>query len=216
VIKIWKFAGIFVLLGFWWFFPTRSVVLMGKFHWIDKANLQSEIEPVLTGGFFRFSLNKLQQRVMLVDGVESVDLWRCWPGDIVIRLKARTPMLRWHQDGLVDKNGILFYSSYKVKGVDKLPDLKTPMQKIPQAVRLFVAFSKLLNHKYSIQSIEYKPVKGWLVHSKNGLNIVLGQEHMLKRLKHFKTYLPKVKWRYRHSSILVDLRYTRGFSVKEL
>ena len=211
--KVAKLSVCIIIFAFWWFWPTRSVILLGKFHWIDKGTIQTQIEPVLANGFLRLSLDKLKDSIMLVDGVESVDLWRSWPGDLIIRLKARSPLLRWHQDGLVDKYGVLFYSSYKINGVELLTDLSVPMSMIPSAVNLYQASSKL--NSYKIKKVSYQPFIGWqLQYSKIKIN--LGDKLILKRLKRFAPYFAKIKWRYRHKRILIDLRYTRGFSVKEL
>ena len=210
--KVAKLSVCIIIFAFWWFLPTRSVILLGKFHWIDKANLQTQIEPVLASGFLRLSLDKLKNSIMLVDGVESVDLWRSWPGDLIIRLKARTPLLRWQQDGLVDKYGVLFYSSYKIKGVENLANLNVPMAMIPSAVNLYLNANNL--NKYKIQGLSYRPLSGWqLQYSKVKIN--LGLKRMQKRLERFAPYFAKIKWRYRDKKIIIDLRYTRGFSVKE-
>ena len=211
----YKFLVLFVglVVVTWWYYPIRSVVVVGKFNSLDKSKIYNSLNKELAVGLYRLSLVDVKNKMNMISGVESVKVWRCWPGDLVISLKAREPMVRYISGGYVDKFGVLFYPSHKFHGYKTLPVLNVSRDSLFEGAKLFVDLQAIVGRKFKIISLRSYLGIGWQVEMQGNLEIMLPEKRTLVVFKKFIHHINKIK---RKHDVHVDLRYLNGFSVKNI
>ena len=213
MVKYKYWVTFFVLLfSIWWYYPIRSVVVVGKFNSLDKADIYNSLNKELSVGIYRLSLVDVKNKMNMISGVESAKVWRCWPGDLVISLKAREPMVRYMSGGYVDKFGVLFYPSHNFHSLD-LPVLNVSKDLLLEAAKLFVGLQTIVAQKFKITSLRSHLGIGWEVEMQGNIKIMLPEEKSLIIFKKFINNIYKIK---RKHDIYVDLRYLNGFAVKNI
>lgn len=201
------------LVAFWWFFPTRSIVILGKFKWLDQAVIHGEIQKEITSGFFRVNLFKMRDSLLTVNGIEGVKIWRYWPGDIIVSIKARNPEFQYYSGGVIDKYGVLFYPHGKVNNLNTLPVIESSLDKIKISVKKFNDLKSVLKPKYTIIKLINDSDIGIKIILKNNIVLMLGQKNIKVKLKKLMNQLHKLSFK---KNIIIDLRYLNGFAVKKL
>lgn len=206
--------GFFLLL--WCVYPVRSVIVYGPFSTLNAIHLHHVLAPKMQKGFFRISLENIQQRLMLEPSIHHVDLWRAWPGDFVIRLYARQPVLRWHAGGGIDRSGVLFYPVRPQKTLRTLPEYIGPQEQSAQAATLIDQIQSLIRHqkRLHIKNLQYDTAQGWSTRIEPKLNVFLGQTRLIQNFRRFLLVLPSLKKHYPRRHLTVDLRYRQGFALK--
>lgn len=198
-----------------WFLPVRHVMLYGDFRWVDRGMLQSELAPVLDVGVLRLSLDQVRFALMNVDGIAEARVWRHWPGDLSIHVRARQPVMRWGDQGVVDASGVLFYVHPSLKEFSALPELTVPIQSIDQGVKIFHLLQTELQAypKFRLMVVRYVPWKGWQVELSHHVFLVLGDQDMGARFRRWLKVSSQVLKDKKHRFV-VDLRYKNGFSIQ--
>ena len=202
-----------VLLGFWWFFPTRSVIILAKFKWLDQVSIHSEIEKEITKGFFRVDPFKMRNALLTVNGIEGVRVWRYWPGDIVVSIKARSPKFKYYNGGVIDNYGVLFYPHGKIKDLDSLPVIEASLDKIQFSVKMFKDLQSILKPHYIVNKLVNDPDIGIKIILRNNIVLMLGKENIKVKLKKLVSKVHKLSFK---KNLLLDLRYLNGFALKKL
>jgi len=202
-----------LVVGFWWFFPTRSVVVLGKFSWLNQQVIFSEVKQKLFSGFFRLDLPSMRQSLLMVNGIEDAHIWRCWPGDLIIKIKTREPKFRFENGGFIDAKGVLFYPYGQEKISSQLPIIATTIDRISIAVDYFTKLQKGLKSGYVINKLIDDPDIGWQLVLDHNIILVLGNDKVFVKLKKLMNKINQVR---RKKNVLIDLRYLNGFAIKKL
>jgi cell division septal protein FtsQ len=211
--KFLLFLGSFVLLLFWFYYPVRSVIVIGRFNSLDKDKIYQTLNKNLSTGVYGLSLSDIQHQLLTLSGIEDAKVWRCWPGDLIVSLKARDPFVRYFAGGFVDKSGVLFYPSKNLYAKEQLPILNVDKDFLFAGTSLLLGMQQVLGNDLVINSLRFSPGVGWEVSMSKNIKIMLPEK---KSLVLFDKFIKHRKAIRRFHDISVDLRYLNGFAVKNI
>ena len=91
-------------------FPISQVTIEGNYQHIDKQALKQTVVPYLNSNFFTVNMTGLRERLLTFPWLQSVFVWREWPGHLHIELTEQHPLAIWGDSSLVNTKRNLFFS----------------------------------------------------------------------------------------------------------
>src|SRR5210317_1705296 len=67
--------------------PVKSVHIEGGFRHLQRADIQNEVAPLASDGFFAMNVAMIQQRIQQLPWVEQVSVRRVWPDQLTIQVR---------------------------------------------------------------------------------------------------------------------------------
>ncbi|MCP3678781.1 MAG: FtsQ-type POTRA domain-containing protein [Gammaproteobacteria bacterium] len=198
-------------------FPLRTVIISGSVRQIKENDLTYMVKPLVKGkNFFDINLYALAKQVEQLSWVERVEVRRVWPQAVAINVIPKRPVAQWNKRGFVDSYGEIFYASGAVAVTpDQLPQFVSNNEHnafvmlgiYQQMARILASTGR------QIEIVSLDSDNSWQITLNNGTKLVLGQQKILTRLRHFVKVYPKVIVSNNREARLVDLRYKDGMSV---
>ncbi len=192
-------------------FRLRTVQVSGAPH-VSLAQVQWVIQRGVHGNLFTVDLSAVQAAFAKLPWVRSVDVRRRWPDALAVTLVEHQAVARWNEDGLVDRQGDVFYAA----SAQSLPQLAGPDGSSVEVMQMWQGVAKTL------APIARSPVKvsmsargSWRVILDNGVEIALGRDdQVLSRLARWVSVYPAMLAQLNAPLVRVDLRYPQGFAVQ--
>ncbi len=198
-------------------FPLRTVIISGSVRQIKESDLTYMIKPLVKNrNFFDVNLYALARQVEQLSWVERVEVRRVWPQAVAINVIPKRPVAQWNKRGFVDSYGEIFYANGAVAvSPDQLPQfISNNEHNAFLMLGIYQQMTRILaptNQEIKVVSLDGN--NSWQITLNNGTKLVLGQQKILTRLRHFVTVYPKVMVSNNREARLVDLRYKDGMSV---
>src|ERR1700693_4931096 len=121
-------------------FALRQVVIAGALSRVNPAYLEAVVREELQGTFFTMQLAEARDSLQRVPWVRAVALRRQWPHRLVIFVTELSPLARWNDNALVNKEGEVFVADYD----GELPQFTGPEGAAGEMSARFVVFGAAL------------------------------------------------------------------------
>lgn len=209
------FAGLVVGIKqhVWKSKPIKYVRTEGVFQYLGKDEVKTALMPLVSTGFFDADMQAIQQAVANLTWVESVTVKRIWPDAIDIKVKEKTPYVRWREDSLVNMNGEIInpksMEPFKTLLLLHGPDQQqVKVLEIMKGVKTALADQSLYLEEFSVNDRW-----AWKIKLTTGMEILLGRKGQLNKLQRFLKTLDALGQERVGAIAVVDLRYPNGYAV---
>ena len=196
--------------------PVAGVTVVGETRYLSKRELAATTAKVLSGGLLSADIRQVKEEIQAHPWIYQVNVSRNWPAALRLDVKEEIPVARWGQRGLLNHEGDIFWpegaASYAT-----LPLLNGPSSNTEQMMAQYHDLNQMLRG-VGLQVVELSlEARGaWTLRLDNGLQVVVGREHVVERLERFlSVYQSRLKEFAEAGRIeQVDVRYTNGMAVK--
>jgi len=214
-------ASAVLVVGLWF-----GSGLLGSRAWpIEWLNVEGSIERTSVGqiravvdkpaakGFFGADLERIRRDIEQLPWIAHAEVRRQWPDALHIRVREHRAVARWNEDWLFSESGEVFRVEGS-EGMQGLVSLSGPDQLGFEVLETWRSIRQPLRRiGRDIARLEVDERGAWTAQLDSGLVLLLGREHLNRRL-----------WRFVrvHDALLVsqrraeriDLRYTNGLVVR--
>ena len=70
----------------------QSVHVEGEFRHLQQADIQNEVTPLTSDGFFAMNMAMIQQRIQQLPWVKQVSVRQVWPNRLNIQVHEQQPV----------------------------------------------------------------------------------------------------------------------------
>lgn len=196
------------------YWPLRRLEVSGPFHRVSAEQVREVVLPQAKAGFFAVRMNDITAAVAAMPWVEHVEVRRRWPDQLVVHFTEHHAFARWGQDRLLSDHGRVF-SAPGSPDLASLPALDGPDTRSADVVALYNQILPLFaGTNAKVLGVSLSDRDSWTVHLGNGVDVVVGRNDALERLRRFAHLLPRLTATRQGSTLLrADLRYTNGFAL---
>lgn len=194
-------------------YPVRHVAVEGTFAHLGYEELQMVITPIVSRGFFNFSVNQLRQSIVTIPWVADVSVKRLWPDKVIVKIQEQIAYATWNNQALLNSQGELFYPDKKTYPED-IPELIGPQDQLQMILSNYNRINEMLQaFGVTLKKLEVSSRGAWQMVLSNQIQVMMGREDLWKRVKRFINVYPKV-FDQGNIANLVDFRYPNGMAVK--
>jgi cell division protein FtsQ len=197
-------------------FALRQVVVAGTLSRVNPAHLEAVVREELRGTFFTLQLAEARVSLQRVPWVRAISLRRQWPNRLEVFVTEHTPLARWNDNALINKEGEVFIADYD----GELPQFSGPEGTAAEISARFVEFGAVLERAgLAIGEIRLSARGGWELKTAAipALTIALGRSGPSERLNRFVGYYARTVGALARAGTRVeyaDLRYRNGFAAR--
>lgn len=194
--------------------PVQSVHIEGGFRHLQRTDIQNEVAPLASDGFFAMNVALIQQRVQQLSWVDKVSVRRVWPDQLNIQVHEQQPVAHWGAHGFLNARAEVFEPQQPVE-LAQLPRFEGPEgyeQRVLEMYRRMQVMLKPL--KLGIGGLWLDARRTWRVQLSNGLTLEVGRSHPVERIARFVRVYPAILAAGEGRVLAVDLRYSNGFAVQ--
>lgn len=208
-------------------FPIVSVVVEGRFQYIDREVVRDTVRGYSRDGYFAMDVDALHGEIVAMPWVASASVRRVWPDGIALTIIEHRAVARWNADSLLTESGEVIVppqldgdsskrAAWRVH-FRKLPFLQGEAGKPLVLWQQFVQASKALRGVgltlYGIHNDRRNAITLVL---DNTLSIRLGRGGFDERLNRFVSVYPRYIAPRTSTISYVDMRYPNGFASGQL
>jgi cell division protein FtsQ len=222
IIKYYLFLPVFLLaiLYAWQYlqhhqlFPVENVTVIDTAAHVDPKTVKAIALPDVESGFFRFSVESLQEQLTNIPWVQQASVTREWPNKLVIEFTEYKPVARWDNTALIAANGTVFSPGSYAKMPTNLPVLNGPNAEASNVLAHYEIMQHMLAPLHlQIKEIDVSNRLAWNLLLSNGMRINLGEQHPIDRLQAFIAVYPQIFAQSSEIADYVDMRYDHGMAV---
>ena len=192
--------------------PIQKIRAQGTFINLTEEMLLSRAGN-LQGGYFNIDVSSVQENIESLAWVDKAYVRRMWPDTLMITVTEQRAMAWWHNKGLINVRGELFYPD-KASFPSGLPILSGPIETHQQLMAHYKTMGMMLEKTgLRIRQINMDARRALTVHFENGLKILLGRDAYYPRLERFIRSYDKVLVSEVDQLKQIDMRYTNGFTI---
>ncbi|WP_455233816.1 cell division protein FtsQ/DivIB [Thiogranum longum] len=211
-------AGGLVMLLSWMkdphYWPVQAVHIEGKFRHLQREQLQGEISPLASAGFFAMNVGEIQAHIQQMAWVEQVSVRRVWPDQLKILLKEQQPVAYWGDAAYLNGQAQVFEPQQRVE-LTGLPYLEGPDGYEQRVLTMYQGMGEMLQSlKLRVKSLRLDARRAWRLQLSNGLTIEIGRNDPVDRVARFVRVYPAILASGNGRVVAVDLRYSNGFAVR--
>jgi len=194
--------------------PVQAVQIEGEFRYLQRAELQDEVLPLVSDGFFAMNVALIQQRVQQLPWVEQVSVRRVWPDRLSIRVREQQPVAHWGEGGFLNVSAARFEPRQAVE-LAALPHFEGPDGHEQRVLDMYRRMQQMLQPlKLGVSRLRLDARRTWRVQLSNGLELEVGRSDPLQRIARFVRVYPAILAVGNGRLRYVDLRYSNGFAVR--
>lgn len=198
--------------------PLARLNVQGELRQLDEQDIRSALTQQPLGSFFTADVNALRQRVEKLPWVAKASLRKVWPDRLSVYVTERKPLAHWNNDRLVTADGVVFKAVLDEAELDQpLPRLFGPETAVEATLKQFNSVQQMLAvNGMTVTAMRLTERFAVSVVLANGVELKLGREATLERIKRFIDLLPHIKAQQKdRNKVLatVDLRYDTGAAV---
>jgi len=193
--------------------PVTSLVISGEMAYTSKDDIETVIEHISFGNFFKVDVNNVQKMIETLPWVYSVSVRKQWPNELKIYVVDQSPIAHWNGDSYINANGEVFQTESNVL-VNDLPGFFGPEGTEDIALKNYNNLNKLLSYGgFNISELVLSERYAWQLTLKSGVMLNLGRENRVERVQRFMDAYPHIELKENVQIHYVDLRYDTGFAV---
>lgn len=193
--------------------PVQSVHIEGRFRHLQSAQLQDEVAPLASEGFFAMNVGRIQERIQQLPWVYQVSVRRVWPDQLSIRVREQQAIARWGDGAFLNPRAQVF-EPRQAPELTGLPRFDGPEGYERRVLLMYKRMQDMLKElKLSVDSVRLDARRTWHVRLSNGLNMDIGRNDPIERIARFVRVYPAILAAGNGRVVSVDLRYSNGFAV---
>ena len=193
--------------------PIRWLELHGAFQRVSAEQLRASVTPLIDESFFTINLQELRDAATRISWVSSVHIQKEWPDTVTVTIQEFVPIAHWNRGQLIAKRGEAF-SVPEADGIQGLPWLQGPQERLDEVLRIWSEFSELLMPMgLEVSGLKLDSRGAWAMDLSNGTHVQLGRNSARERLQRLLASWDSLMRDQATPPQDVDLRYTNGFAV---
>ena len=195
--------------------PVTSLVISGEMVYTNKLDIETAIENINLGNFFKVDVNDVQKHVSQLPWVYSVSVRKQWPNELKIYIVDQTPIAYWNGDMLINQYGDVFQANTS-RLINELPSFFGPEGTEELALENFTNLNQLLDYSdLNIDELVLSERFAWQLILNDGVTLDLGRENRVERIQRFMDAYPQIKINKKKNQQVdyIDLRYDTGLAV---
>lgn len=193
--------------------PIRRVSVQGDLHYMRREAVVQQLAPFVQTSFFDVDLAAMRSELEKMPWVAEVRVRRVWPDQVQVQLEEQLPVARWGDEALLNNQGQAFAPG-ELAGYEQLPKLWGPQRAQQQVMRQYQMLSQLLRPlDITVASLELRERGSWFVTTGQGMEMLLGRDHVVEKLRRFIGVYDKALKQDSENIARVDLRYPNGMAV---
>ena len=198
--------------------PLARLNVQGELQQLSQQEIRGALTQQPLGSFFTADVNALRQRVEQLPWVAKASLRKVWPDRLSVYITEREPLAHWNGDRLVTAAGDVFKAALDEQQLARpLPRLFGPETAVDTTLAQFERVQRMLEvNGMSVAAMRLTERFAVSVVLANGVELKLGREATLERIKRFIDLLPQIeahKKSEQNALATVDLRYDTGAAV---
>ena len=198
--------------------PLARLNVQGELQQLSEHEVRAALTRQPLGSFFTADVNALRQRVEQLPWVAKASLRKVWPDRLSVYITEREPLAYWNNDRLVTASGDVFKAALDSDKLGQpLPRLFGPETAVETTLEQFNRVQQMLEvNGMSVTAMRLTERFAVSVVLGNGIELKLGREATLERIKRFIDLLPQIeahKNSEQNALATVDLRYDTGAAV---
>lgn len=208
-VRVWQLLSLPTTL------PFSHVEVIAHYQHVSPVELERLIANGVEGGFFSFDGEQFKERLQQqLPWIRSVNLRRMWPATLRVSLTEKQAIAVWNEDQLLSKEGIVFQPD-KRSFPQGLPQLRGPAGEGQEVFSTYQQIQEALQSiPMTVSQVTLTDRGAWHVELEGGVQIYLGREDILSRLKRFASVYQQVNSSGQGHMARIDLRYPNGFSIQ--
>lgn len=193
--------------------PIARVSVQGELSYISQQAVQERIAPFVATSFFTINLAGMRAELERMPWIAHAEVRRVWPDQVVIHLEEQLPVARWGNELLLNNQGQAF-APRESAHYEHLPLLSGPQRAQQQVMQQYQVLSQMLRPMgFSITSLELREHGSWFISTGQGVELLLGRDHLVEKMRRFSTIFDKVLKAQIANIARIDLRYANGLAV---
>lgn len=193
--------------------PIARVSVQGELSYISQQAVQERIAPFIANSFFNVDLTGMRAELESMPWIARAEVRRVWPDQVSIRLEEQLPVARWGSEALLNNQGQAF-APRELTHYENLPLLSGPQRAQQQVMQQYQVLSQMLRPMgFSIVSLELREHGSWFISTGQGVDILLGRDHLVEKMRRFSAIYDKVLKEQIANIARIDLRYANGLAV---
>jgi len=191
--------------------PITEVVVHGDFRHLEQEAIRSAIAPALQGSFFSIDMQQIQTAVHAIPWVATASVRRIWPSTLLLQVEEHEPVLRWSQQKLVSRRGIIF-APQDIAPFAQLVQLDADENYREELLREYRRMGRLLLPFGKIDYLARSARGSWTLRLDSGLTIDLGSNEVEQRLQRVLRFMRHLDEQLEMVA-RIDARYSNGVAV---
>ena len=193
--------------------PIKYVRTEGEFQYISKDEVKDILQPLVMTSFFDADMQAIHLAVAKLPWVEAVAVKRIWPDAIDIKVHEKKPFARWGNGALITESGVIFLPNTKIPIQNLITVTGPELQQVKVLEIMKGIKTALADHSMELAEFNVSDRWAWKIKLVTGMEILLGQDEQLKKLKRFLKTLTVLSQGQVDAMEVVDLRYPNGYAV---
>jgi len=194
--------------------PVQTVNIKGKFEHLQQTQLEKEVVPLASEGFFGMNVSAIQERLQNLPWVEQVSVRRVWPNQLSIAVREQQPVAYWGEKGFLNPLAQVFEPEQSVD-LPALPRFEGPDGYEQRVLLMYRQLQDMLKPlQLSVGSLRLDARRTWRVQLSNDLTVEIGRRNPVDRIARFVRVYPAILAAGSGQVRSVDLRYSNGFAVR--
>lgn len=193
--------------------PIARVSVQGELSYISQQAVQERIAPFIASSFFTVDMTGMRAELERMPWIAHAEVRRVWPDQVSIRLEEQLPVARWGSEALLNNQGQAF-APRELTHYENLPLLSGPQRAQQQVMQQYQVLSQMLRPLgFTITGLELREHGSWFLSTGQGVEILLGRDHLVEKIRRFSTIYDKVLKEQIANIARIDLRYANGLAV---
>ena len=193
--------------------PIKYVRTEGEFQYLSKDDVKDILQPLVVTSFFDADMQAIHSAVSTLPWVDAVTVKRIWPDAIDIKVHEKQPFARWGKGALITESGVIFMPNINIL-IQNLITVTGPELQQVKVLEIMKGIKTALDdHSMELAEFNVSDRWAWKIKLVTGMEILLGQDEQLKKLKRFLRTLTVLTQGQLDAMAVVDLRYPNGYAV---
>ncbi|MDV6327941.1 FtsQ-type POTRA domain-containing protein [Idiomarina sp. Sol25] len=196
--------------------PLSELSVQGDLHYTASEGIRRALTAEPLGSFFTANVDDLRGRVEQLPWVQKVSIRKVWPDKLSVYVTEHKPVAMWNGDRLINQHQDVFRADI-TRVESSLPQLFGPENAVKETWKEFHRVQQMLEvNGFQIKALRLTERFAVNVVLAQGIEIKLGREATLERIKRFIDVFPSIveHEKSKNNEIdTVDLRYDTGAAV---
>ncbi|MCP1338654.1 FtsQ-type POTRA domain-containing protein [Idiomarina sp. M1R2S28] len=196
--------------------PLAELSVQGELHYTASEEVRQALTAEPLGSFFTADVDDLRRRVEQLPWVQKVSIRKVWPDKLSVYVTEHKPVAMWNGDRLINQHQEVFRADI-TRADSSLPQLFGPENAVKETWEEFNRVQQMLEvNGFQIRALRLTERFAVNVVLAQGIEIKLGREATLERIKRFIDVFPSIveHEKSKNNEIdTVDLRYDTGAAV---
>ena len=193
--------------------PIKYVRTEGEFQYLSKDDVKDILQPLVVTSFFDADMQAIHSAVSTLPWVDAVTVKRIWPDAIDIKVHEKQPFARWGKGALITESGVIFMPNNNILIQNLITVIGPELQQVKVLEIMKGIKTALDDHSMELAEFNVSDRWAWKIKLVTGMEILLGQDEQLKKLKRFLRTLTVLTQGQLDAMAVVDLRYPNGYAV---